>query len=74
MTAIVLDTGPLGLVVHANSKNTEANECAIWLQTVLSTEKVCVFIPEIADYELRRSLLKIDLKNQSKDLTSSINS
>lgn len=60
MTTIVLDAGPLGLVIHANPKNKKALECALWLKVLLLNENVNVIIPEISDYEVRRSLLKIE--------------
>jgi len=53
---VLLDTGPLGLVTHPNAaiKNKQA---AQWLRGLLETN-VTVRIPEIADYELRRELLR----------------
>ena len=43
MTAvIVLDAGPLGLIVNTNPENPEAIECATWLQSLLRT--VFVFV------------------------------
>lgn len=68
MTAvIVLDAGPLGLVVSTNPENPEAIECATWLQSLLKNGiRVCV--PEISDYEVRRSLLKIDSVKSIKKL------
>jgi predicted nucleic acid-binding protein len=53
---VLLDTGPLGLVTHpkAATKNSKA---AQWLLGLLS-DGVDVLIPGIADYELRRELLR----------------
>ncbi len=53
---MLLDTGPLGLVTHpkAATKNSKA---AQWLLGLLS-DGVDVPIPGIADYELRRELLR----------------
>jgi predicted nucleic acid-binding protein len=48
----VLDTGPLGRLVHPASNP----EIVRWLEGEL-TRGIPVIIPEIADYELRRSLL-----------------
>jgi predicted nucleic acid-binding protein len=56
---IVLDAGPLGLVTNTNPKNPEAVECVRWLQSLLSNG-VRVCIPEVSDYEVRRSLMKIN--------------
>lgn len=51
---MLLDTGPLGMVTHPR-KHRDAKE---WLQRLLRTG-VRVIVPEIADYELRRSLLRL---------------
>ena len=53
---MLLDTGPLGLVTHPNAA-IENKQATQWLQGLLQTE-VAVLIPEIADYELRRELLR----------------
>lgn len=53
---MLLDTGPLELVSHPNAaiKNKQA---AQWLRGLLAAD-VAVLVPEIADYELRRELLR----------------
>lgn len=56
---VVLDTGVLGLVTHP-SKRSEPRDCKEWLKTLLQ-QGVAFYIPEIADYELRRKLLHLDL-------------
>jgi predicted nucleic acid-binding protein len=59
MTKIVLlDTGPLGAVTHPRAnRNREIKE---WLQRLLRAG--ChVIVPEIADYELRRELIRANL-------------
>lgn len=56
---VVLDASPLGLLTNTNSENPEAIKCAEWLKSLLEKE-ISVCVPEIADYEIRRSLLKID--------------
>lgn len=53
---IVLDTGPLGLVTNPKLSD-ESVACAQWLQTLI-TSGSRVIIPEIADYEVRRELLR----------------
>ncbi len=50
---ILLDTGPLGLITNLKA-NLQAQACQGWFQTV----KLRVLLPEIADYELRRELLR----------------
>ena len=58
MRHIVLDTGVLGLVTHS-SKKPEPRECKEWLRALITQGDV-FYIPEIADYELRRELLRLD--------------
>jgi predicted nucleic acid-binding protein len=55
---IILDSGPLGLVT--NPKATEdALACNRWLEGLVR-KGISVKIPEIADYEVRRELLRAD--------------
>jgi predicted nucleic acid-binding protein len=52
----MIDTGPLGLVTNPQL-SPESTACAQWLQShILAGSRV--IIPEIADYELRRELLR----------------
>jgi len=54
---IVLDAGPLGAVTHPRANaNWEIKE---WLQDLLRAGCV-VMVPEIADYEVRRELLRAE--------------
>lgn len=55
-TVVLLDAGPLGLVTNprATQENLECNE---WLETLL-LNGFQVYVPEIADYEVRRELLR----------------
>ena len=53
---IVLDAGPLGLVTNPNL-SAESVACAQWLQVHI-TGGNRVITPEIADYEVRRELLR----------------
>ena len=53
---VLLDAGPLGLV--SNPKPSRQNlACSAWLQSLLESG-VRVIVPEIADYEVRRELLR----------------
>jgi predicted nucleic acid-binding protein len=53
---VVLDTGPLGLV--SNPKQTGDNlACYQWLEALVSQGRR-ILVPEIADYEIRRELLR----------------
>jgi predicted nucleic acid-binding protein len=56
MTTVFLDASPLGLLT-APLRRTDAQSCAAWLATILSANWRAV-IPEIADYEVRRELLR----------------
>lgn len=57
MTRVVLlDAGPLGLVTNPR-RSTQSTACAQWLQAMV-TDSIRVIIPEIADYEVRRELLR----------------
>ena len=54
---VVLDAGPLGAVTHPRANaNWEIKE---WLQALLRAGCV-VLVPEIADYEVRRELLRAE--------------
>jgi hypothetical protein len=53
---VLLDAGPLGMIT--NPKSSPDNEaCKEWL-SALATKGTEVIIPEIADYEVRRELLR----------------
>ncbi len=52
----LLDTGPLGLVTNPRD-SPDARLCKEWLRATLSA-RVRVMIPEVADYELRRELIR----------------
>jgi predicted nucleic acid-binding protein len=53
---VLLDTGPLGLVTNPR-RSQQSVACAQWLQ-VLVAHGLRVIVPEIADYEIRRELLR----------------
>lgn len=52
----MLDAGPLGLVTNPRM-SPESEACAQWLQTHITSGSRTI-IPEIADYEVRRELLR----------------
>ena len=57
-SCVILDTGVLGLVTNPSAApGPEA--CKTWLKRLL-LNGVIVAVPEIADYELRRELLRAD--------------
>ncbi|MEZ2279099.1 MAG: type II toxin-antitoxin system VapC family toxin [Microcoleus sp.] len=53
---VLLDAGPIGLVTNPKL-SPESTLCTRWLQTLI-TSNIRVIIPEIADYEVRRELLR----------------
>ena len=53
---ILLDSGPLGLAAH-RPNITEVQLCLAWLAT-LERSGAMVVVPEIADYEVRRELIR----------------
>jgi predicted nucleic acid-binding protein len=63
---IVLDTGVLGMLVHPAEAG-EPWECKTWLKKVV-LRGVLVYVPEIADYELRRELLRMKSSESIKRL------
>ncbi len=55
---VLLDTGVLGDVTNPNAKRSNNLACLEWLVS-LPSRGYEVAIPEIADYELRRELLRV---------------
>ena len=55
--SILLDAGPLGLLAHT-IVTSQGLACTRWLRRMLANGNR-VFVPEIADYEVRRELIRI---------------
>lgn len=55
-TTILLDTGVLSLITNPRLSS-ESIACNQWLQTHITLDNHAI-IPEIADYEIRRELLR----------------
>jgi predicted nucleic acid-binding protein len=53
---VFLDAGPLGLVTNPRESD-ETREAALWLRS-MSLHGARVVLPEIADYEVRRELIR----------------
>jgi predicted nucleic acid-binding protein len=53
---VLLDSGPIGLITNPN-RSPASIACTNWIQTI-SVVGIRVIIPEIADYEVRRELLR----------------
>ena len=56
MRVVFLDTGPLGMVSNPKS-SPENEECRQWLKRLVDGG-TRVIVPEIADYEVRRELVR----------------
>ena len=54
---VLLDSGPLGMVTNPRATPL-ALECQLWLDS-LEPKGYKVMLPEIADYEVRRELLRV---------------
>jgi len=57
MSVVVLDTGPLGMIVHPGGEQ-EVDACQQWLDDLLVQNRR-IILPEIADYEVRRELVRM---------------
>jgi predicted nucleic acid-binding protein len=55
---IVLDTGPVGMITNPNASAAN-RECYQWMESLV-LQGAKVWVPEIADYEVRRELLRAD--------------
>src|SRR5262245_44703804 len=65
---VLLDAGPLGLVTGPRSLPI-ANDCRIWLEDILATGAQ-VQVPDIADYEVRRELLRAGKVNSIRHINA----
>ncbi len=55
---VLLDAGPLGLITNPRA-TPDNQQCKQWFAS-LSTSGIRVLVPEIADYEVRRELIRAD--------------
>ncbi|MBC8140298.1 MAG: nuclease [Armatimonadetes bacterium] len=58
LAAVFLDTSPLSLVTQRRGKSVEADECQTWA-SALTQNTIAIVVPEVADYELRRELIRL---------------
>lgn len=54
---VFLDTGPLGMATNPKTTSAICQQCKLWLDSLPSNGYQPV-LPEIADYEIRRELLR----------------
>jgi predicted nucleic acid-binding protein len=57
MRLVLLDSGPLGLLTNPRGRS-KPDRCRQWVKD-LAAAGARVFVPEIADYEVRRKLIHI---------------
>ena len=57
---VLLDASPLGRITNPIASNIN-KECYQWMESLI-LKGVQVFVPEIADYEIRRELLRANKK------------
>ena len=62
---LLLDSGVLGVLCHTSRQRYLALETRLWKFLRASPVDREIFIPEIADYEVRRKLLHLISKSQS---------
>jgi predicted nucleic acid-binding protein len=55
---VLLDSGPLGIVTNPKAASPLSQEGKVWLQS-LPLKGYIVMLPEIADYEVRRELIRV---------------
>ncbi len=55
---VLLDSGPLGIVTNPKAASPLSQEGKVWLQS-LPLKGDIVMLPEIADYEVRRELIRV---------------
>ncbi|MDB5313315.1 MAG: hypothetical protein JWO38_7517 [Gemmataceae bacterium] len=55
--AVVLESGPIGVLCNPNN-TPQPRDCRAWLAALLTAGRR-IIVPEIADYEVRRELIRI---------------
>ena len=57
-TAVVLDSTPLSLLAQKQG-HLKGDACWAWAKRLMTATECTLFIPEVADYEVRRELLRL---------------
>ena len=57
LLAVALHSSPLGLVTQKTGKSSDGDACRVWMEDLL-TQGVRVYIPEAADYGVRREFVR----------------
>ncbi len=63
---IILDSGPLGMVTNPRASGITL-ECQLWLEDHIQQRSI-ILIPEIADYEVRRELIRVGRQRSVRQL------
>jgi predicted nucleic acid-binding protein len=66
-TIFLLDASILGAVANPKTNNLNVRECQSWFDRCLEKSQIFV-LPEIADYEIRRELIRANKVNRIKRL------
>ncbi len=66
-TLLILDTGVVGVITNPKSSSPEVQNCKQWFKQSLN-QGVNFILPEIADYEIRRELLRANKSQGIKRL------
>jgi predicted nucleic acid-binding protein len=64
---IILDSGVIGIITNPKSTSIEAQKCKLWYANFLEKGENIAF-PEIANYEVRRELIRANKTNGLKRL------
>jgi predicted nucleic acid-binding protein len=67
LIAVALDSSPLGLVTQKTGKSPVGDACRAWMENLL-VQGVRVYVPEVADYEVRRELVRAGKINSVREL------
>lgn len=64
--AVFLDTSPLGTASKRPKQSLEVEQCQAWVRSLLDAG-IRVIVPEIADYEVRRELVRLAKRSNNRD-------
>lgn len=64
---ILLDSGPVGLLVHPNTANTSVTACRNWAETLVEAGHRFA-LPGVIEYELKRELIRIQSRQSLNSL------
>ena len=71
LEAVFMDSSPLSMAARRTGANAESDACQQWV-TGLEAAGVTILVPEIADYETRRELVRVGLTDSVRRLDTFI--